>query len=246
LSNAAKYTEPGGAVTVAAAHADDRIVIRVRDTGIGISSEMLPRVFELFAQERQALDRAHGGLGLGLSIVRSLVTMHGGHVKATSKGHGRGTEFVVVLPAAGTVAADPAAIAPVDSRTQTVSVLRPRVLVVDDNVDAAEMLAESLELMGYCTRIAHDGPSALLLADHFRPEVALLDIGLPAMDGYELARLLRDRPGLERICLVAITGYGQEADRRTAEDSGFNAHLVKPVDIERLQALLRRMTSAEI
>lgn len=245
LTNAAKYTEPGGAVSVTASREDSRIAIRVRDTGIGISAEMLPRVFELFAQERQALDRAHGGLGLGLSIVRSLVSMHGGHVQAASEGHGRGSEFVVVLPAVDDRTTDAACLAPPRRRTEEVSALRPRVLVVDDNVDAADLLAESLDLMGYTTRIAHDGPTALEIADQFKPEVALLDIGLPAMDGYELARLLRRRSDLSDVCLVAVTGYGQEADKRTAQDSGFNAHLVKPVDMERLRALMRQMTSTK-
>ena len=245
LTNAAKYTEPGGAVTVSATREDARIVVRVRDSGMGISAEMLPRVFELFAQERQALDRAHGGLGLGLSIVKSLVTMHGGHVQATSQGHGHGTEFVIVLPAADAAAGDTAAIAPARSGPEKVPAVRPRVLIVDDNADAADLLAEFLDLLGYTTRTAHDGPSALEIAAAFKPAVALLDIGLPAMDGYELARLLRGRPGLSRVGLVAISGYGQESDRRAAEESGFNAHLVKPVDMDRLRSLMQRMTSSE-
>jgi signal transduction histidine kinase/PleD family two-component response regulator len=245
LTNAAKYMEPGGAVTVGATRKDARIVISVRDTGIGISSEMLPQVFELFAQERQALDRAHGGLGLGLSIVKNLVTMHGGHIQATSEGHGRGSEFAVVLPAADAAAEGPPVIGPARQRAEKTSAIRPRVLVVDDNVDAADLLAEFLDLMGYSTRIAHDGPSALEIAAEFKPEVALLDIGLPAMDGYELARLLRGRPDLSRVGLIAVTGYGQEADRRAAESSGFNAHLVKPVDVDRLRSIMRQMTSPE-
>jgi signal transduction histidine kinase/DNA-binding response OmpR family regulator len=244
LTNAAKYTESRGVVSVTAAREDIGIVISVRDTGIGISAEMLPRVFELFEQDRQALDRAHGGLGLGLSIVKSLVLMHGGQVHASSEGRGQGSEFVVVLPAADT-AENPTAIAPSAWRPEIVSALRPRILVVDDNVDAAELLAESLELMGYVTRIAHDGPSAMNVATTFKPEVALLDIGLPAMDGYELARSLRRRPELSQVGLVAVTGYGQDVDRRTAEDSGFNAHLVKPVDMEALRSLLRQMTSQQ-
>ena len=245
LTNAAKYTEPGGAVTVCAAREDARIVVRVRDSGIGISPEMLPRIFELFAQERQALDRAHGGLGLGLSIVKSLVTMHGGHVEATSEGHGHGSEFVIVLPAVDAAAGDTAAISPARSRPDKVPAIRPRVLIVDDNADAADLLAEFLDLLGYTTRTAHDGPSALEIAAKFKPEVALLDIGLPAMDGYELARLLRRRPDLSRVGLVAISGYGQESDRRATEDSGFDAHLVKPVDMERLRSLMQQMTSSE-
>ena len=244
LTNAAKYTEPGGTVTVAAAREDARIAIRVRDTGIGISGEMLPRIFDLFAQERQALDRAHGGLGLGLSIVKSLVTLHGGQVQASSEGHGRGSEFVVLLPAPHTAANNTTATAGPGLAPAKVPSVQPRILVVDDNVDAAELLADYLALMGYATRIAHDGPSALMLAAEFKPEVALLDIGLPAMDGYELAGLLRGLPDLSRVCLVAVTGYGQETDRRAAEQSGFNAHLVKPVDLERLRSLMQDMTSS--
>ncbi len=244
LTNAAKYTEPGGAVTVTAVREDARIVVRVRDTGIGISAEMLPQVFELFAQERQALDRAHGGLGLGLSIVKNLVAMHGGEVKAASKGHGHGSEFVVVLPAADADAEDAGRSAPAAHPAEKASTVRPRVLVVDDNVDAAELLAASLDLMGYTVRVAHDGPAALRVAEQFKPEIALLDIGLPAMDGYELARLLREQPDLAGVSLVAVTGYGQESDRRKAKDAGFNSHVVKPVGMERLRTVMREMTSA--
>ncbi|HUS27681.1 MAG TPA: ATP-binding protein [Kofleriaceae bacterium] len=240
LTNAAKYTEPGGVITVTAARQDARIVIRIRDTGIGISAEMLPRVFELFTQERQALDRANGGLGLGLSIVKNLVAMHGGLVEASSAGRGCGSEFVVTLPAVNQVSAA-VTNASSTNRDAEAQSIRMRVLVVDDNVDAAELLAESLEMMGYTTRTAHDGPSALVVADDFKPEIAVLDIGLPAMDGYELARLLRGQPALAGLRLVAVTGYGQETDRRAAQESGFNAHLVKPVDMDRLRTVLRQV-----
>jgi len=240
LNNAAKYTEPHGGITVSAAMEnlaeDHQVVLRVRDTGIGLSAEMLPRVFNLFVQERQAIDRAQGGLGLGLAIVRTLVELHGGTVEARSGGYGKGSEFIVRLTAAP--AGDEPAPA---SRGESGSVADPgalRVLVVDDNVDSAELLAESVRLMGHVPRVAHDGPAALRIGAEFRPDVGLLDIGLPVMDGYELARHLRALPGLESIRLIAITGYSQEADRRQSEAAGFERHLVKPIQLEQLREVL--------
>jgi signal transduction histidine kinase/DNA-binding response OmpR family regulator len=240
LTNAAKYTERGGRITVSAAQRGDQIRISVKDTGIGIAPEMLPRVFDMFVQERQALDRSRGGLGLGLTIVRSLVAMHGGTVEVHSEGRNRGAEFVVTLPAAA--AKRPAvcdgAPAPNGARRGA----GRRILVVDDNEDAAELLASALEIMGYTVRVAHDGPEALKVAAEFDPDLGLLDIGLPVMDGYELARRLQDDPGLRRVPLVAVTGYGQPSDRRMSEAAGFDAHLVKPVDIERVSSLIRQLT----
>jgi PAS domain S-box-containing protein len=242
LANAAKYTERGGRITVSAERRGDGIAIRVKDTGIGIAPEMLPRVFDMFVQEQQALDRSRGGLGLGLTIVRSLVAMHGGTVEVHSEGRNRGSEFVVALPAA--VVRPPAgaseAAAPNGAWRGPGS--GHRILVVDDNEDAAELLASALEIMGYTTRVAHDGPEALKAATEFDPDVALVDIGLPVMDGYELARRLHDDPGLRRVPLVAVTGYGQPSDRRRSEAAGFDAHLVKPVDIERVDSLIRQLT----
>jgi signal transduction histidine kinase/DNA-binding response OmpR family regulator len=242
LTNAAKYTERGGRITVSAERHGDRIAIRVQDTGIGIAPEMLPRVFDMFVQEHQALDRSRGGLGLGLTIVRSLVAMHGGTVEVHSEGRNRGSEFVVALPAA--VVRPPArsseAVAPDGVRHGTVA--GRRILVVDDNEDAADLLASALEVMGHTTRVAHDGPEALKAAAEFDPDLALLDIGLPVMDGYELARRLHDDPGLRRMPLVAVTGYGQPADRQRSEAAGFDAHLVKPVDIERVGSLIWQLT----
>jgi PAS domain S-box-containing protein len=239
LNNAAKYTEPHGTITLQAAKdgtEGQAVVLRVRDTGIGLSPEMLPRVFELFVQERQAIDRAQGGLGLGLAIVRTLVELHGGTVEARSEGYGKGSEFIVRLTAAP--AGDEPAPA---SRRESGGVADPgalRVLVVDDNVDSAELLAESVRMMGHVPRVAHDGPAGLRIGAEFRPDVALLDIGLPVMDGYELARHLRALPGLESIRLIAITGYSQEADRRQSEAAGFERHLVKPIQLEQLREVL--------
>ncbi len=243
LNNAAKYTEPHGTLRISArqdsAMEGQTVVLRVLDTGIGLSAEILPRVFDLFVQERQALDRAQGGLGLGLAIVRVLVELHGGTVEARSEGHGRGSELIVRLPAAAAAADRPAS--PDAPRVEREIAARPdalRILIVDDNADAAELLATSVQIMGHMAGVANDGPTALQIAADFHPDVALLDIGLPVMDGYELARHLRELPGLEALRLIAVTGYSQEADRRHAAAAGFEHHLVKPIQLEQLHGLL--------
>jgi PAS domain S-box-containing protein len=241
LANAAKYTEKGGRITVAAASTPAGVTIRVSDTGIGIAPEMIPRVFDMFVQERQALDRSQGGLGLGLTIVRSLVALHGGAVEARSEGRNKGAEFTIHLPSSAEreePAAGPgeAAALATDGRTR-------RILVVDDNEDAADMLAGFLQEMGHTTRIARDGPEALKMVAEFAPDLALLDIGLPVMDGYELARRLRE--GARRIGLVAVTGYGQKNDRKRSQAAGFDAHLVKPVSVERLASLIQELTESQ-
>ena len=239
LTNAAKYTESGGRITVHGDREDQDIVVRVRDTGIGISREMLPRVFDLFVQERQALDRSHGGLGLGLTIVRNLVTLHDGSVTVNSEGLGRGSEFIIRLPAATGIADEP--------RPQTlvrtpeagaVNASGLRVLVVDDNEDAADMLVYALASKGHQARMANDGPAALRICEEFKPSVAVLDIGLPVMDGYELAGRLREISGMEHVRLIAVTGYGQEADQQRTRAAGFDQHLVKPIDLEALESAL--------
>lgn len=240
LNNAAKYSEKGGRIAVTGARVGDRVELRVRDRGIGIAPEMLPRVFDLFAQESQAIDRAAGGLGLGLAIVKSLVALHGGDVSAASDGAGQGSEFCVRLPALDQAAAPSAAPAPGSDGPP-----RPaRVLVVDDNEDAADLLVDALAAMGHDVRKAHDGPTALVAAAAHRPTIALLDIGLPVMDGYELGRRLRAMEGFEDVRLVAVTGYGQAADRQRSMEAGFDAHLVKPVDLEALGALIARLAGA--
>jgi signal transduction histidine kinase/CheY-like chemotaxis protein len=238
LSNAAKYTPPGGHIRVSATREGDEVMIRVRDTGMGIDPAILPRVFDLFTQDQQAIDRAQGGLGLGLAIVRSLVSLHGGSVSAHSDGRGRGSEFVVRLPHL-TVAMDSS-----HQGTATVPPQEPsgvRVLIVDDNEDAALLLSEALTQAGHRTEIAHDGPAALQVAPRFRPDVALLDIGLPVMDGFELARQIRAQPELASTRLIAVTGYGQEHDRRRTQAAGFDAHLVKPVDVDQLSDLVVKL-----
>ena len=239
LTNAAKYTPPSGHVSVRAAEEDDAVVLRVRDSGIGISADVLPRVFDLFVQEGQAIDRAEGGLGLGLTIVRNLVERHGGTVSALSDGRGKGSEFVVRLPAAGEAAAEVSP--PVESgdgATRRRADDRLRILVVDDNLDGAEMLAAALAIKGHDTRVAHDGPTALDVAGEFRPHIAFLDIGLPVMDGYELAAQFRERSHLRDTRLIALTGYGQESDRDRTAAAGFHHHLVKPVDLRAVDAVV--------
>jgi two-component system CheB/CheR fusion protein len=210
--------------------------VRVRDTGVGIPAEMLPRVFDLFTQVDRSLDRSQGGLGIGLTLVRRLVEMHGGTVHAVSAGPGQGSEFIVRLPL---LAGAPAGTGgPARAEPPPPPPAGRRVLVVDDNADAAQSLALLLELGGHDVRVVHDGLAALKTAEPFRPEVVFLDIGLPEMDGYEVARRLRKLPGTEKALLLALTGYGQEGDRRRSREAGFDRHLVKPVDPEVLRALL--------
>ena len=237
LTNAAKYTPAGGRIAVLAVRDGESVELRVRDNGIGISPDVLAHVFDLFVQERQGLDRAHGGLGLGLTIVRNLVQLHGGTVSASSAGMGKGSEFVVRLPVAArarvlTPDTDGQVMAgPVTSKGR-------RVLVVDDNDDSAAMLAEALRLRGHDVQVAHDGPAALNVSTGFQPQVAFLDIGLPVMDGYELAARLRQQPGLGGLRLLALTGYGQESDSERSRAAGFDEHLVKPLDLGLIDRLL--------
>ncbi len=232
LSNAAKYTPPGGCVEIRARRGETHVEVVVRDDGDGLDPALLPHVFELFVQGTQRLDRPRGGLGLGLSIVRRLVELHGGTVRLHSEGIGHGTEARVTLPIAilrrpATPSTPMPAQAPVAAR----------VLVVDDNPDAADTLASTLAALGYATAIAHDGPAAIAEAAGFDPDVAVLDIGLPVMDGYELARRLRARH--DSLRLIALTGYGQERDRARAVEAGFEAHLVKPVELPELLDAIR-------
>jgi len=241
LTNAAKYTEPGGNISIRADRDDGYIALRVRDNGIGISSALLPRVFELFSQGTRALDRAQGGLGIGLTIVKSLVELHGGSVHAYSEGIGKGSEFVIRLPAEPTQGASRATVA-TPRRAELIDHLGTprRILIVDDNQDAAEVLGDALQEAGYSTHVAFDAPATLEMVGAFSPDIMLIDIGLPVMDGYELARRLRANPALASVRLIAITGYGQESDRQRALEAGFDDHLVKPIDLDRLQAMLRQ------
>lgn len=232
LINAAKYTDPGGSIELRVDQETDRAVVRVRDTGKGLPKEQLERVFEPFSQFHTTLDRRDGGLGIGLALVRELVQMHGGSVSASSEGPGKGSEFVVCLP----LSTAPNSSSPRQRRSLT-SPSR-RVLVVDDNQDAVETLAELLEVWGHNVWTAADGPSGLQAAAEHNPEVILLDIGLPVIDGYEVARRLRAMPGLDSTWLIALTGYGQPEDRQRALAAGFDYHLTKPLDPAVLQQLL--------
>jgi signal transduction histidine kinase/CheY-like chemotaxis protein len=241
LNNAAKYTEPGGRIDLEAGREGEFAVVRVRDTGIGIAPELLPRVFELFTQAERSLDRSQGGLGIGLTLVRRLVEMHGGSVSAASRGVGQGSEFVVRLPVSTAVGDDQAADGecPAPPREPRASEPR-RVLIVDDNQDAARMLARLLHADGHRVEVVYDGPAALEAARARPPDVVLLDIGLPGMDGYEVARRLREQEGPHRALLVALTGYGQEDDVRRSRAAGFDDHRVKPVDLDVLRPLIER------
>lgn len=232
LTNAAKYSETHTRIMVSAHAEGEQAVIRVRDEGVGISPELLPDIFKLFTQEARSIDRSQGGLGLGLTIVRSIIELHGGSVEAHSEGLGKGSEFVVRLPCLPIALETPVPPrTPRPSRSKSVR-LTQRLLVVDDNREAADVLVSALRELGAEAEAAYDGPTALSIAAGFRPSVALLDLGLPVMDGFELARRLRARS--RRIRLIAVTGYGQESDRRRALESGFDEHFVKPVEFDRL------------
>ncbi|HEY4563471.1 MAG TPA: ATP-binding protein, partial [Thermoanaerobaculia bacterium] len=237
LSNAGKFTEPGGRIAVAVRRepAGGTAAVAVRDTGIGMEPELLARAFEPFSQAERSPDRGRGGLGLGLALVKALIELHGGSVEAASPGPGRGTEVVMRLPlAAGTeeraMTGDPAAAVPGRPR---------RCLVIEDNVDAAESLALLLQLAGHEAEVAFDGLAGIEKARSFRPDVVLCDIGLPGgLDGHGVARAFRADPELRSAFLIALTGYGQEEDRRRALEAGFDAHLTKPADIEELKRML--------
>jgi PAS domain S-box-containing protein len=235
LTNAADYTDPGGRVQVRAEATQDTVTLIVSDTGIGISPEMLPIVFEPFVQEKQTLSRPRGGLGLGLAIVKNLVELHGGTVSARSAGLDKGSEFTVSLPRSRRD----------DARAATSIVGRwtstggARILIVDDNADWARAVATGLTTFGHEVRTAHDGPEALRLVEHFTPRLALLDIGLPVMDGYELAKRLRQLPSMSGAALVAVSGYGEPSAVQRSSEAGFTAHLVKPVTLQALDRLAR-------
>lgn len=236
LANACKYGGEGCVIELSVAREDGAALVSVKDNGEGIAPELLPRVFELFVQSSRTLDRAHGGLGIGLTLVHRLVRLHGGSVEARSGGIGHGSEFIVRLPVA-----DP----PPELPARVVTAGPPRrsfrILIVDDNVDAAESLAMLQELRGHVTRVAHNGPAGLLAAEEFEPDVVLLDIGLPGMDGYEVVRRLRTMPRMAAAFVVAMTGYGSADDRRLAQEAGFDRHLVKPADLETLRGWLEEL-----
>ncbi|MEN3278266.1 MAG: hypothetical protein V7631_4056 [Massilia sp.] len=233
LTNAAKYTPDGGQVDVTLACDDGHAEIRVRDNGIGIPADALASVFNMFSQLEPALDRAKGGLGIGLALVRGIIELHGGSVRADSAGLGHGSEFSVRLPLTGAVLRQQGAAPGQPGQADL------RVMVVDDNQDAADTLSMALELFGCEVQVAHTAEDGLQLAARFMPQVALLDIGLPDMNGYELARRLRQRTEGAAMSLIALTGWGQEKDRELAFSAGFDHHLTKPVNFEHLRLLLK-------
>ncbi len=235
LNNAARYTEPEGKIWLSARRQQDGVIISVRDSGMGIASDMLPQVFEMFMQADRSPNRTQGGLGIGLTLVRSLVELHGGKVEARSEGRAKGSEFIVHLPLAAKVHS--ASSARTDSRPPTVLTQR-RVLVVDDNRDAADSLGTLLTFLGADVQVVYDGPSALEAVKTYRPAVVLLDLGMPGMDGYEVARRIHEQAEFRDISLIALTGWSQEQNRRDSKMAGFDHHLIKPADVNALQALL--------
>jgi PAS domain S-box-containing protein len=234
LNNAAKYTPEGGRISIGIAREGDEAVVKVGDNGIGISEHLLPKVFDLFAQANRSLARSEGGLGIGLTLARRLVDMHGGSIAARSGGTNQGAEFEVRLPLARPAARPSSRV----SRDAAAQAPACRVLVVDDNDDSAQTMAMLLTLAGHHVKVAHDGAGALAMIDSFRPRVVLLDIGLPGMNGYEVAQEIRARPATANILLVAVTGYGQKEDRRRSTEAGFAYHLVKPIDPAALERVI--------
>jgi CheY-like chemotaxis protein/two-component sensor histidine kinase len=240
LSNASKFTPAGGHIQVTAKQQDGQVELTVADTGVGISKELLPSVFDLFVQGDPSLDRMSGGLGVGLTLVKEIVTMHGGSIAAKSSGPNLGSEFTVRLPQF--VESDPAAGAS-QKRSEVPGAATHRILVVDDNRDSAETMAMLLQIGGHTVHVAFDGPSALPAVREFQPEVVLLDLGLPGLTGYEVAKKVQEMELTLRPLLVAMTGYGQQGDRQRTRAAGFDHHLVKPVDLEMLQQILRSVPS---
>ena len=233
LDNANKYTDRSGLLAVELRTEGDEAVLCVRDNGMGIEPEVLPRIFDLFTQADQSLTRAQGGLGIGLALVQSLVAMHGGRIEAHSA-PGRGSEFIVRLPVHASPREHP--VAPGKIGRAPAHALR--VLVMEDNPDVARSIARLLAVAGHDVRVAQDGESGMSVAREFAPDAILLDIGLPDVDGLQVARWIRQEPGLRNILLIALTGYGQDSDRQTTRDAGFDYHLVKPVDFKTIESIL--------
>jgi CheY-like chemotaxis protein len=235
LNNAAKYMAPGGQIWLSAASEGDIAVISVRDTGFGIAPEMLPKIFQMFTQEVRDDKHAQGGLGVGLALAQRLIEMHGGRIEAKSPGHNRGSEFVIRLPL----------IARQSSATDAVPTAQPKpasqgtsILIVDDNKDAAYSLGLLLRMLGHDVRTANDGPAALKVLESYGPNLVLLDLGMPGMNGCEVARRAREMPNCKGTLFVALTGWGQEEDRQRTREAGFDHHLLKPVNVGALELLL--------
>jgi len=243
LNNAAKYTPSGGQIALRVIPHGDRVTVTVTDNGIGIEPDVLPYIFDLFTQAERTPDRSQGGLGIGLALVKSLIMLHGGTVDARAAS-GRGSEFEICVPRLAVNAGSPVA-APPGEAQGTPRQAGLRVLVVDDNRDAAELLGSVLEVLGHTVAVEYDGRGALARAHRERPQVMLLDIGLPDTDGYALARQMRAIPEVRGAVLVALTGYGQPEDLRQADDAGFDHHLVKPADLGRVTDILAQVQAAK-
>jgi CheY-like chemotaxis protein len=244
FNNACRYTDPHGRITVVVEQHGDDAVVTVRDTGIGIPEDKLASIFDMFSQLDRSLERPQSGLGIGLHLVKRLVEMHGGTVQAQSAGMGHGSEFVVRLPALPMSSALESQPAAPEWPSQPQKVKGRRILVVDDNVDNAESLALLLEMDGHETSTAHDGSAAISRAEQIRPDVVLLDLGLPIMSGFDACRHIREQPWGKAMVLIAITGWGQDVDRRMSREAGFDHHLVKPVDTRDITAILARPSEA--
>jgi len=243
LHNACKFTDPAGRIWLTAKRQGSDVLVSVRDTGIGISNQMLPRIFELFTQVDRKLESSQGGLGIGLTLTKQLVEMHDGTIEASSDGPGLGSEFVVRLPI---LIEKPEAAQPPTPLAGLQAMPPRRILVVDDNIDSAESLAMLLNLTGHETRQAYDGLAAVEMAEQFRPDLVLLDIGLPKLNGFDVCRRIREQAWGEEMILVALTGWGQEEDRQKSMDVGFDHHLVKPVDYRVLMELLAEMKPTSV
>lgn len=231
LNNAAKYTDQGGSIILSAWQDEGMAIVTVRDTGIGISSEMLPHVFEMFSQNEGSLDRAQGGLGIGLSLVKNIIERHGGTIRAESAGAGRGSVFTIYIPSQAKAAAPDV----LSDQSMEDGRAALRVMVVDDNEASAQTLGWAIELSGHEVKIETSSEKALTIARDFMPQIVLLDIGMPGMNGYELCKMMKQIPGLEQTIFIAQTGWGQEKHRQLSREAGFDHHLVKPVDIKTLQ-----------
>ena len=243
LNNACKYTEPGGRISLTAAQRDGHVIVSIRDNGMGIPTDLSPRIFEMFTQADHSLQRQHGGLGIGLALVKRLVEMHEGEVSAGANPAGQGSEFLVRLPLMTVPKANELSTSHSTSPANAAATLR--ILVVDDNRDSAETLSMLLELMGNEISVAYDGEQALAMAKEIKPDVVLLDIGLPKLNGYDVARLIRQEPWGSNPILVAITGWGQTEDKDLSREAGFDHHLVKPVDHDQLLKLIQKRKSAQ-
>ena len=243
LNNAAKFTDEGGRIWLGVRNEGREMVLRVRDTGVGIDLEHFPDIFDQFTQADRSLERSQGGLGIGLSLVQRLVDMHCGTVEVHSDGIGRGSEFTIRLPLPASPALGPIA-APTEASVRAANAWR--VLVVDDNVISADLMATLLTMSGHDVRTAYTGPTGLKAAVAHLPDVVLLDIGLPGLNGYEVARRLRQDPRLKDVRLVAMTGYGDEADRQLALEAGFDVHMVKPVNYPKVEELLRTLLTPPV